>query len=456
MVVHDVQTKKQVKTLSSKSGDNIQIGAIVLANGLLRLANNGTSAMIGFYFASLVLAGRDTESFLFITFAINAFLLGFLNLIVNVFEMLGAVPFGLLIDRYSSRKVMIFGAMIGALATQMFNWGGGLIIIFFISRMLEGLSAASVGPGLLSSLTDLTQDNPHKRSRVMSVFEVSLLIGLAAGSFVGGLLWDSVNTYGFSIMAACYVMVAVLAWFSSSTKTIKTTSKADSQTAAASDEPSTALGRLRVVFAHPSFRVFGPAWLALNAVVGMWAIQSPFLLSGPHVEGQYLTGLYSATQTGYLLLGYATIFATGAVAWGFMIPNRSKIKVMRFTMFGLLSMCACIFLINSGEGFPGWVMTLLGVLAATSVLVEAGFTPAALTYMADLAGSSQQSTGTVMGAYSMLMGMGNAIGSFIGGWLAAELAVNGLILGTLVLTGIALFFLFSGDIDEINPSTTST
>ncbi|MEM7802496.1 MAG: MFS transporter [Chloroflexota bacterium] len=444
MVVHEAQTKKQTKRLESTPNNNLQIGAVVLANGLLRLANNGTSALIGFYFASLALSGQETESFLFLTFAISAFLLGFLNLIVNVFEMLGALPFGLLIDRYSPRKIMVLGAMLGALATQMFNWGGGLIAIFFVSRMLEGLSAASVGPGLLSSLTDLTKDNPVKRSRVMSIFEVSLLIGLAAGSFVGGLLWDSVNTYGFSIMAVCYIAVALLSAFAYSNEP----SAKPSGLPNAPKKVDSIATRLKVVFAHHSFRVFGPAWLALNAIVGMWAIQSPFLLSGPQVEGQYLTGLFTATQTGYILLLYAGIFSSGAVAWGFMIPNRSKIKVMRLTMFGLLLMCAFLFLLNSGENFRPWMITMLGVFAGLSILVLAGFTPAALTYMADLASISRQSTGTVMGAYSMLMGMGNAIGSFIGGWLAAEMAINGLISGTLVLTGIAIFFLFTGAADD--------
>ena len=425
--------------------NGIQIGAVVLSNGLLRLANNGTTALIGFYFVWLRDNGITNEKFLFLSFAINALLLGLLNVIVNVFEMLGAVPFGLLIDKYSPRKVMIGGALLGAMATLMFNWGGGLIVIFFISRMLEGLSAASIGPGLLSSLADLTEGNSAKRSRVMSMFEVSLLIGLAAGTFVGGVVWDWLSTHGFSLMAGCYLLVAVLAFF------VNTESATSSETAEGSDAPPkpqlSVRKRVRFVFVHPSFRYFGTSWLILNAIVGMWVIQSPFLLTDKHIPGQFLTGLYTPTEAGYLLLGYATLFAAGAVCWAFVIPNRSKLKVMRLTLFGLISMCGFLFLINSSEGWPGWLITALGIGAGLSVFIEAGFTPAALTYLADLADKSKQ-TGVMMGAYSMLMGMGNAIGSFLGGWLASTMAINGLILGTLVLAIIAILALFSGLSEE--------
>ena len=57
---------------------------------------------------------------------------------------------------------------------------------------MEGISAGASGPPLLAHLADITQDAPLLRGRVMGVFELSVLAGLALGGLVGGVLWDIV------------------------------------------------------------------------------------------------------------------------------------------------------------------------------------------------------------------------------------------------------------------------
>ena len=88
--------------------------------------------------------------------------------------------------------------------------------------------------------------------------------------------------------------------------------------------------------------------------------------------------------------------------------------------------------------WPSWAGTwMYYALVALSVMVESGFTPAALAYLADTAGQGE-GRGAAMGVYTLLLGLGNALGAGIGGVLAKYLAFDGLILGTVALAIVAL------------------
>jgi predicted MFS family arabinose efflux permease len=50
--------------------------------------------------------------------------------------------------------------------------------------------------------------------------------------------------------------------------------------------------------------------------------------------------------------------------------------------------------------------------------------------------------GAVMGLYSVFLGLGQILGSFIGGIAAERAAIDGLLVATLVMMGIALLPLF--------------
>ncbi|HEX9765920.1 MAG TPA: hypothetical protein VGA36_04095, partial [Nitriliruptorales bacterium] len=63
--------------------------------------------------------------------------------------------------------------------------------------------------------------------------------------------------------------------------------------------------------------------------------------------------------------------------------------------------------------------------------------PAALVLLADVAGGSA-GRGATMGIYSGLLGVGAVAGSLLAGWLGARMAVDGLIVGTVVLVSVAL------------------
>ena len=72
----------------------------------------------------------------------------------------------------------------------------------------------------------------------------------------------------------------------------------------------------------------------------------------------------------------------------------------------------------------------------------AGATPAALGLLADMSESYPDDRGAVMGLYGVFLALGQILGSFVGGFAADRAAIDGLLIATLVMMGIALLPLY--------------
>ena len=84
-----------------------------------------------------------------------------------------------------------------------------------------------------------------------------------------------------------------------------------------------------------------------------------------------------------------------------------------------------------------WV---IGVATALCIMVESGFTPAALSLLARAVGA-HAGRGAAMGIYSVLLSVGAIGGSLAAAALGKRLAVDGLIYGTLAMAVVALALL---------------
>jgi MFS family permease len=392
------------------------LAAVLVANGLLRVASAAGGALIGFYLATLALQGR----------AVDAALLGALGVVVSVAEVAAAVPVGVLADRWSPRVLLVLGALLGAAATQVFGISEA-IGLFYLARALQGVATAAGGPALLAHLTDVTSGDKAIRGRVMSFYELSLLVGLALGGLVGGRLWDGFHQLAFSLLAVIYLVAAALfAWGARG-------GDAGARPAAAHNP----VAGLRRALTDPMLRRLAPAWLAVNAIVGLWLTHIGFQLNGPQAAGQFLVGRFTASQVGYILLGYSIVFAVGVTIWGYLLGRVARVRALRIALVAMLLVCVWLYLLNLGADWPLWVRWSLLALAALCVMVESGFTPAALAYLADVAGQGE-GRGATMGVYTLLLGLGQALGAGVGGVLATLWAFNGLVVGTVGLAVVAL------------------
>jgi MFS family permease len=68
----------------------------------------------------------------------------------------------------------------------------------------------------------------------------------------------------------------------------------------------------------------------------------------------------------------------------------------------------------------------------------AGATPAALGLLADISESFPADRGAIMGLYSVFLALGQIIGALIGAVAASLWALDGILIATLVLLGVAL------------------
>jgi MFS family permease len=185
---------------------------------------------------------------------------------------------------------------------------------------------------------------------------------------------------------------------------------------------------------------FAPAWLAANAVLGAWLNAGPYLAATAPDPGQFLMQQRSGSEIGMATLVFGVIFTIGAVAWGFIMPVIGRQATLLWGVAGLGFTSVMLWVLNGlGEDPEAGAVTPLLLLIVLGIFIESGFTPAALTYLAEIAEEQAADRGSVMGVYSVLLSVGQLTGTAMAGPFAQAWGFNGLIILTGLLTAIALF-----------------
>ena len=371
--------------------------------------------MVGLYLSDLGNRGQK----------IDAALVGSLGAVSFAAELIGALPMGMLADIVAPRILMAAGGVLSAAGIYMMGVTT-VIPLFFLSRMLEGLGAAASVPSTLAYLTDVTEAGPKLRGRVMSYFELTLLAGIALGSPVAGKLWQVYRQGGFTGAAALYISSGILLGFGA--------------IALRKHTGATSFDGLKHALRETSIRRLAPAWVAMNAIVGLWLGPTfVFLLTRRDSHDQYLAGLFAAepTAVGWAFLGYSIVFAIGVTTWSFVLHRMTRKNALYIALIAMLAVCVGFYALNHSQSWASagrWTL-LFGL--ALLVMVESGFTPAALALLADVVGG-QPGRGSAMGIYSALLGVGALAGSLFAGVLGSRFAVDGLIFGTFALAIVAM------------------
>ncbi len=390
---------------------------IIVGNALMRISSGATGILVGLYLANL--ANRGSH--------VDAALVGTIGAVSFGAELIGALPMGMASDAVAPRALMTGGAFLGAFATQLFGFTAQPGI-FFLSRGIEGTGAAATTPSLLAHLTDETDGNHVLRARVMSYFELSLLAGLALGGLTAAQLWRSLGRNAFTAVAALYILSAGLLFLGS----------AGSRSHSSQD----VIVGLRRALRDPSLRRLAPVWLCVNTIVGLWLGPTfIFLLTHRPQTHQFLDGILAShpDRVGWILLGYAIVFGLGVSAWSVVLPRMAEARALRIALFAMLIVCIGLFLLNhsSREGpVVRWALVAFSILC---VMVESGFTPAALSLLAGAIGA-QPGRGAAMGIYSVLLSIGAIVGSLLAAVMGQALAVDGLICSTFAMAIVALLF----------------
>ncbi|MFN8481946.1 MAG: MFS transporter [Anaerolineae bacterium] len=386
------------------------LNAAMVAIFVLRVASGAMGILVGLYLKSL---------------GVPATVVGLFGAAFYVMELITSPLFGAWSDRYGRKPFMMLGPVFGGVAVLITSITASIPLLFF-TRMLEGLSTASSVPSTLSYISDVSDRSAGLRGRVVSLFEIATIGGLAVGGVVGGVLWDHFGRASFAFDALIYgVSLAIFVWGVEAVRA----------TASHTHKPMRDYLRL---FQDRHVLSFVPAWLAVNAILGVWINLLPYLMSGAKNPDQNLMGGFSGSAIGAMMALLVLVFAGGILLWGLAFKRIGRVHMMLIAVFGLFLTAAAVYGLNNID--PD--QTLIGAALIGALLlgvgIQSGFTPAALGYLADLSGRFIQDRGVIMGLYSVLLALGQSIGATLGGRFAHWGGIDGIILLTVLLGGVGL------------------
>jgi MFS family permease len=431
------------------------LAAVIVGTLILRLAAQTMSQMLQFYFARI---DRDY-------FSISHTVTGLVTASFFVTELAGSPILGAMSDRLGRKKFILLGPLLGAVAVQITAMTMAIWLLV-VTRLLEGLSTASSVPATLGFISDATTGHPTLRARLMGLFEITFIGGIALGAIIGGYLWKffanptgiggiNVISPAFSLNGGIYLLSFLI--FLYGLKDILPTSEiaptshpeSPSQAAAGDAVPATAasarastrgsVNRYLAILKSKPVLDFAPAWLAVNSVIGMWINHSPRLLTGKERHSrQVLMGNYGPLRFGYGMAALLIVFALGVLVWSLFIGKYRKTGVMLLATGGLFLTMLMIYFFNHGAEFSPASHHLIGAGIIVGLLMMSGFTPAALTYLADVSEVHAADRGSIMGLYTVFLGIGQVIGTAIGGFFATWRGIDGLIVLSLLFGAVTI------------------
>jgi len=333
-------------------------------------------------------------------------------------EALGNSPMGALADRLGRRRIMVLGALLSVatcLGTAFVRvppsgaiWGAvGLILLF---RVLDGLGAAMLWPSVFASVGDRVP--PERQASAMSALNITYLVGIAIGPFIGGIMNDTLGrgyamddprryAPSFFLAAGCFFLTAVIAYLVAPRRAQV---PLPVQQREAEEEGETTVGEIAEA-AHPP--------VAMSAIrkamqtVPMLMVLGFLIFFGVGLIAPYAKTFcmarfnLSESAFGSLLLLPALIIAAISLPLGRLADTWGKVRSIHLGM-GVCAVSLWLILLMKSQVAVVALGTLLGV----------GFVlafPSYMAYLADLGGPEER--GGLIGAVRMAQGVGALLGA---------------------------------------------
>jgi len=401
--------------------------AVMAGTFTLRFSTGLTGAMLGVYLAKLPEHGGPE---------VAATTLGLLSASFFLSELVLSPAFGILSDRIGHHRVMLFGPVFGAIAviltgltTNLFVLGG--------TRLLEGASTAASVPSILGYIAIATATSEVLRGKAAARFEGATLAGIGVGIAIAPLLFAALGPTAFFLNALVYGVSFLIYRFG-----VADRDREERAMAATARKTSDRSGwqRYRSIVTNEYVLLLAPTWIAVNASIGIWFSQSIFQFSkaDPRFPDQFMLQGFSPIQISLAAVVIGLIFGAGLLWWGNRFKTLRRTTIIFYGILGGGVMAFGVLAINHAAP-DVLIVAAIGALAgAVGLFVLAGATPAALGLLADISERFPTDRGAIMGLYSVFLGIGQIVGSLIGGAAANWLGIDGLLFATVVLLLVAL------------------
>lgn len=397
--------------------------AVIFGTFTLRLATGVTGAMLIYYLAVLPRYGGET---------VEAWEIGVLGALFYASELVLSPVFGVLSDRLGHRRVMLVGPAFGAVAVIITAFAVTLPVIGF-TRLLEGASTAASVPSILGFIAFATASDELLRGKAVARFEAATLAGLMLGFVVAGPLFAALGPMAFLANAGLYgISFAIYK--------LGVPEHAEPAPAARGHDPDEGLHRYLRILRGSHVWLLAPTWIAINATLGLYTSQTLFQLvrePDPRFSEQQLMGGFDPLQVSVGLAIGGLLFFAGLFYWGGKFRSMRRTSIIVYGIIGGAVMLTAAAAINHVGADPLPLLLALVAIAAAGLFVLAGATPAAIGLLADMTEAYPDDRGAIMGLYSVFLGLGQIVGSIVGGVAAQAAGLDGIIVASLILLAIA-------------------
>jgi MFS family permease len=404
---------------------------MLAATFVLRVSASITGGLL-FNLVNEITAGKGTGP------AANALLTGGFY----TTELTGAIFFGIMADRYGRKLIMLLGPIFGAMAVFLTGLNTRIAALF-VTRLLEGASTAASIPSTLGFVAAETSHDEKLRGRVVSLFELVSLSGmLAVGPALAGVLWDGMGRHAFFLNCGMYLVALLL--YAYGVSEVPRERRADVEAPVTHRRLAGEARRYWHIATSRKVLLFTPTWLAINAVLGVWALQAPLLMRGNIVDkSQFLMQDFGATNIGYGMAALAVVFGLGLLFWGQVYARFRRTTLIMIGVAAFVTVSLDVLAINHlGGTSQGVLLALVGV-AVVAIFFMSGATPAALGLLADVSEGFEEDRSAIMGLYSVFLGLGQVIGAVVGGIAATWKGIDGLVVATGCLLVVGLVALLN-------------
>ncbi|WP_216700865.1 MFS transporter [Priestia filamentosa] len=290
--------------------------------------------------------------------------------------------FGWLSDKKGRRRFITFGLLLFAISNALTAFASSFLWLI-VSRILAGLSVASVTPLIYAIIGDIAP--PNRRGTWLSIVVSGHLTALWAGAPFGTLLehffgWRSI----FVVMAIIGAILVVV-----NLKTWKSISKSD---------------LTRNPLEGNTLRILGSI-----SVTTIWAI-SIYALYVYLGAALYSENRFSSSEIALAITFYGVGAVLGSLTSGQLTDKFGERKISKATLIFLALILICLGVFFS-SGY--WIYFLLFIWALVGY---AGFT----SYQARLTMEYPKERGIVMAWNNTALYIGITIGSLIGGYVISN------------------------------------